>query len=92
MGFFHNFTMKKVSDFFGGRKFIVMAAATYLLSIGKLDSKYWFWTGVVYMFCNIIEWLINLFAPNVNKSIPDLVKIAKNQLHIDNQSNPPGVV
>lgn len=67
----------------GGRKFIVEMMATYLLFVGKLEPRWWFWVSVVYIFGNIID----SFAPNLNKSIPDIVKIIKAELHIQDKTD-----
>lgn len=77
------FDIRQLSYMLGGRKFIVEMMATYLLFVGKLEPRWWFWVSVVYIFGNIID----SFAPNLNKSIPDIVKIIKAELHIQDKTD-----
>lgn len=77
------FNIRQLSYMLGGRKFIVEMIATYLLFVGKLEPRWWFWVSVVYIFGNIID----SFAPNLNKSIPDIVKIIKAELHIQDKTD-----
>jgi hypothetical protein len=79
------FDIRQLSYVLGGRKFIVEMIATYLLFVGKLESRWWFWVSVVYIFGNIVD----SFAPNINKSIPDIIKIIKAELHVPDKSDQP---
>lgn len=68
--FADNFTFSKISNVFGGRKFIIVIMTAIAMYKGVQIQWQWVVLGIIYMFCNPIDDVLN-------RHMQDLIDIGK---------------